>query len=277
MNDLTEINIDQLSYDAASRYFDPATFTTDPFVEVERTEWGERAVFTPQGLSYIGSEMRFSAGGKTEEQVSDRFRIFIFRDGKATIYMTDEYGEMISKEMGGNLGYRIHKGQRFYIQAENAARVIECTMAEAWTGEVHPTHFHYEEYVLRIGKPWGYELHFAKEDDPVMAKIHHINAGDRFSEHAHRVRRESYWLLNGNCELQMENSDRQLISFPMENDKGYTVAVGQRHRHTGVLDCDVLEIGTPEGGKTWRIQDDYERPDQSDEQRRLERAAAMME
>ncbi|MDO8269170.1 MAG: hypothetical protein Q7T54_00680 [Candidatus Levybacteria bacterium] len=268
-------NIDELSYSEAAKYFDPATFSTEPFFKTSSNSWGERVVWTPQGLPYVGSEMQFVEGGKTEEEVSDRFRIFIFRDGLATIHMDDEEGNMIEKRMENNLGYRIHKGQRYFIVAENASRIIESAMADPWDGDVHRDHFHYEEYVLRIGKPWGYELHFGKEDDPLMAKIHHINAGDRFSEHAHRSRRESYWMLNGDCNMEMENTQRELVLFPIQHGKGYTVSVGQRHRHTGITDCDLFEVGTPEGGKTWRIQDDYERPDQSDEQRRLERAAAM--
>jgi len=271
MSDSQDLDIDHLRYAEASKYFDPATFSTEPFVEIVSTDWGERAVFTPQGLPFVGSEMRITGGKSTEESASDRFRVFIFRDGKATIHMEDENGMMVEKEMGNNLGYRIHKGQRYFITAENESRVIESAMAEPWDGEVHKDHFHYEEYVLRIGKPWGYELHFCKEDDPLMAKIHHINAGDRFSEHAHRVRRESYWMLDGECEMQMENTNRELISFPIVFDKGYTVSVGQRHRHTGITKCDLFEIGTPEGGKTWRIQDDYERPDETDTQRKLER------
>lgn len=277
MSDIHEDNIDHLSYQEASRYFDPSTFSADPFVQVEHSDWGERAIFTPVGLPYIGCEMRINEGATLPEETSDRFRIFIFRDGEATIHMADEMGQMIEKRMDRNLGYRIHKGQRYFIVAHRNSRVVECKMAESWGGEIHPAHFHYEEYVLRIGKPWGYELHFAKEDDPLMVKIHHINSGDRFSEHAHRSRKESYWLLNGDCEMQMEDSSRKMMTFNIEQNKGYTVSVGQRHRHAGISDCDLLEVGTPEGGKTWRIQDDYERPDQSDEQRRLERQAATIE
>lgn len=277
MSGVHETNIDELSYQDAAKYFDPSTFSVEPFVKVETTDWGERAIFTPEGLDYVGSEMRIKEGASTPDQTGDRFRIFVFRDGEATIHMADEFGEMIEKKMETSLGYRIHKGQRFFIVAHKNSRVIECTMSQPWGGEIHPTHFHYEEYVLRIGKPWGYELHFAKEDDPLMVKIHHIHARDRFSEHAHRQRRESYWMLNGQCEMQMENPSRQLITFEASYDKGYTISVGQRHRHMGITDCDLLEVGTPEGGKTWRIQDDYERPDQSDEQRRLEKAAATME
>ena len=266
-----EINIDNLPYSDAAKYFDPATFTVAPFVEIEKTTWGEKAIFTPQGLPYAASELRFNEGGKMEELINDRFRILVFRDGKAKIHMEDPQGNIVSKQMETGLGYRLHKGQRYSIEAEVVSRILEGTMPEAWNGDVHRNHFNSEEMVLRIGKPWGYELHFAKEDDPLMVKILHINTGDRLSEKAHRVKRESYWLLDGQCNVIAENNQRQMVPFSLEYGKGYTTNVGQRHRQQATSDSNVFEVSMPEGGKTWRVQDDYERPDETDEQRKLER------
>ncbi len=270
-----EINIDNLSYADAAKYFDPATFSVSPFVEVINTPWGQKAVFTPQGLPYVGAELRFNEGGKMEEVINDRFRILVFRDGKAKIHMEDPQGNMTVEQMETGLGYRLHKGQRYSIEAEVVTRIMEGTMPEPWTGDVHRNHFNSEEMVLRIGKPWGHELHFAKEDDPLMVKILHINAGDRLSEKAHRVKRESYWLLDGQCNVIVENSERQMVPVSLEYDKGYSTNVGQRHRQQAVTDCNVFEVSMPEGGKTWRVQDDYERPDETDEQRKLERGESL--
>ncbi len=270
-----EINIDNLPYVDASKYFDPATFSVAPFVGIEKTAWGEKAIFTPQGLPYVASELRFNEGGKMEESINDRFRILVFRDGKAKITMEDPQGNMVAEQMETGLGYRLHKGQRYSIEAEVVSRIMEGTMPEAWNGEVHRNHFNSEEMVLRIGKPWGHELHFAKEDDPLMVKILHINAGDRLSEKAHRIKRESYWLLDGQCNVIAEDSNHQMITFSLENNKGYTTNVGQRHRQQAATDCNVFEVSMPEGGKTWRVQDDYERPDETDEQRRLERGESI--
>jgi len=270
-NQLEEINIDNLKYSDAAKYFEAATFITQPFVETTNTSWGTRAVWTPQGLPYMGTELRFEEGKGTDEQISDRFRIFVFRDGRATIQIEDEAGNMVRKQMETGLGYSIEKGQRYAIHAENVSRILEAAMATPDDGQVHREKFQSQEYVVRIGKPWGYELHFGKEGDPLMAKILHINEGDRLSEKAHRIKTESYWMLSGTCNMIMENSNRELVNFPLEYDKGYTTNVGQRHRQQGATDCEVFEVSTPERGKTWRIQDDYERPDETDEQRKLER------
>lgn len=267
-----EIDIDNLRYVDAAKYFNPATFSVTPFVEVTKTSWGERVLFTPLGLPYIGCELRFNEGGKMEEQINDRFRILVFRDGQAKLILEDTQGNMVTEQMEPGLGYRLHKGQRYSIEAELVSRVMECATPEPWGGEVHRDHFQSAEYVLRIGKPWGYELHFAKEDDPLMVKILHINAGDRLSEKAHRIKRESYWIIEGQCNVISENSERQLVTLTLENDKGYSTNAGQRHRQQAIIDCQLFEISLPEGGKTWRIQDDYERPDETDDQRKLERA-----
>ncbi len=61
-------------------------------------------------------------------------------------------------------------------------------------------------YVKRVEKPWGYELHFVPEGMPYMGKLLHINAGNRLSLQVHDQKQETYWLLQGECDLVMENA-----------------------------------------------------------------------
>ena len=126
-------------------------------------------------------------------------------------------------------------------------------------------------YIKRVEKPWGYELHWVPEGMPYMGKILHINAGNRLSLQAHDTKQESYWLASGECNLIIENQNGELETIKLEKGKGYTTKVGQRHRHQAVTDCDVVEVSTPEAGTTWRLQDDYQRPDETEEQRKRER------
>ena len=128
-----------------------------------------------------------------------------------------------------------------------------------------------QPYIKRVEKPWGYELHWVPEGMPYMGKIMHINAGHRLSLQIHDKKQESYWLQNGECDLIMENSQGELETIHMQKGVGYTTIVGQRHRHQAVTDCDVVEVSMPEGGTTWRLEDDYARPDETDEQRKIER------
>ncbi|MGH7204054.1 MAG: cupin [Candidatus Levyibacteriota bacterium] len=131
-----------------------------------------------------------------------------------------------------------------------------------------------EPYVKKVDKPWGYELHWVPAGMPYMGKILHINAKQRLSLQIHEVKQESYWLLDGECDLILENPQGELETIHMEKGKGYTTIVGQRHRHQAVTDCDVVEVSMPEGGMTWRLEDDYARPDETDAQRKIERQEA---
>jgi len=128
-----------------------------------------------------------------------------------------------------------------------------------------------EPYVRKIDKPWGYELHWVPEGMPYMGKVLHIDSGKRLSLQIHDVKQESYWLINGECNLIIDNENGELITINMEKGKGYTTKVGQRHRHQAVTDCDIIEVSMPESGNTWRLADDFSRPDETPEQRVKER------
>src|SRR3989344_1171627 len=133
------------------------------------------------------------------------------------------------------------------------------------------TNFKNEGYVKRVEKPWGYEIHWVPEGMPYMGKVLRINAGKRLSLQAHDQKQETYWLINGECNLIIENQAGELVTIQLEKGKGYTTMIGQRHRHQAVTDCDVVEVSTPEAGITWRLEDDFARPDETPEQRKKER------
>jgi mannose-6-phosphate isomerase len=136
------------------------------------------------------------------------------------------------------------------------------------------SNFDNSPYVRKVEKPWGYELHFAKEDLPYMGKIMHINANARQSLQVHDAKQETYLLISGRAKVIWENSNGELIETEFEQGKGYTTLIGQRHRLCGITDCDIVEFSTPEQGTTWRLEDDYSRPDETPEQRKLERGEA---
>lgn len=123
-------------------------------------------------------------------------------------------------------------------------------------------------FIKRIEKPWGYELHFAPEELPYMGKIMYINAGKRLSLQVHDKKLETQLLINGECNLIHEDSSGKLITTNMEKGKGYTAMIGQKHRLHAVTDSDVVEVSTPEIGDTYRLQDDYARPNETEKMRK---------
>ncbi len=127
-------------------------------------------------------------------------------------------------------------------------------------------------YLKKIAKPWGYELHWTPGSLPYMGKILHITAGKRLSLQVHDQKQESWIIFKGQAKVVWEDPSGELVETVLEEGKGYTCALGQKHRLVGITDCDVMEVSTPEIGTTYRLEDDYERPDETETQRAKERA-----
>lgn len=135
----------------------------------------------------------------------------------------------------------------------------------------NPVSFSQLPYARRIEKPWGWELHWTPDDLPYMGKIIHIKKGCRWSLQAHEKKQESWLLLSGQAKVVWENEQNELTETHLKSGHGYTCALGQRHRMVAVTDCDILEVSTPEIGTTWRLEDDYSRPDETEELRAQDR------
>jgi mannose-6-phosphate isomerase len=133
--------------------------------------------------------------------------------------------------------------------------------------------FHLEPHSRRIEKPWGWELHWTPVGLPYMGKLLHIRADARLSLQVHDAKSESWLLIAGRCKAVWENEQGELEETELQPGSGYTCSLGQKHRLVGITDCDIIEVSTPEAGTTWRLQDDFERPHETPEQRELERGS----
>ena len=140
------------------------------------------------------------------------------------------------------------------------------------TPKFDSSNFSVDSYVRKIEKPWGYELHWVPEDAPYMGKLIHINAGSKLSLQIHDQKQESWFLIAGDAKVIWEDSKGEAIETVLQKGVGYSTKVGQKHRLAGITDCDIVEVSTPESGTTWRLEDDYSRPDETPEQRIKERA-----
>jgi len=137
-----------------------------------------------------------------------------------------------------------------------------------------PSSFTIDPYVKRVEKPWGYELHWVREGEPYIGKILHINEGARLSLQVHDEKQESWFMMNGRAAVIWENNQGELIETELQPGQGYSTKIGQKHRLKGITDCDIIEASTPEAGTTWRLDDDYARPDETPDQRKKERGEA---
>ena len=147
-------------------------------------------------------------------------------------------------------------------------------MSDTPVPQYDPKDFDIEPYVKRVEKPWGYELHWVREDAPYIGKVLHVNAGARLSLQVHDEKQESWFLMKGRAAVIWENNRGELVETELQPGMGYSTKLGQKHRLKGLTDTDILEVSTPEAGTTWRLEDDFARPHETPEQRKRERGEA---
>jgi len=97
---------------------------------------------------------------------------------------------------------------------------------------------------------------------PYTGKILFIKAGKRLSLQYHDQKQETLSLLEGKAKLLLENEKGKIVSLMMAPKNGYTINQGKKHRLEAISDCLVVEASTPEMGKTYRVEDDYNRKDE---------------
>jgi mannose-6-phosphate isomerase len=121
---------------------------------------------------------------------------------------------------------------------------------------------------LRIAKPWGWEIIWALTPE-YTGKFIHVLAGKRLSLQYHSQKLETQCLIAGRVTLVRGTSDGGLFETEMQAGRGYTIERGQIHRLIAHVDSDVVEVSTPERGTTVRLEDDYQRPDETEAMRAL--------
>ncbi|PIU03568.1 cupin [Candidatus Shapirobacteria bacterium CG08_land_8_20_14_0_20_39_18] len=120
---------------------------------------------------------------------------------------------------------------------------------------------------MKIEKPWGYEILLTTPDLPYTGKILHVEAGKRCSLQYHDQKTETLTLIRGQARLLLDDKE-----IDMETDKGYQINPMQKHRYTAITDCDLVEHSSPEVGNTIRMEDDYQRGTEFEEERNLYRS-----
>ena len=118
----------------------------------------------------------------------------------------------------------------------------------------------------RISKPWGWEEIWAETPFYCGKKLF-IVAGKRLSLQYHDEKLESQCLVQGRALLLLDDDSGALRSIEMEVGRGYTIAPFRRHRLIALEDATIIEVSTPETGTTFRLEDDFGRPDETDEAR----------
>ena len=111
--------------------------------------------------------------------------------------------------------------------------------------------------IVRVEKPWGYELHWAKTDRYV-GKILHIDKGHALSLQYHNMKDETVMVWSGKLLYEI---DRGAGLEKIELGPGQRIHVSPKtiHRMTALEDTDVFEVSTPELDDVVRLEDRYGR------------------
>jgi mannose-6-phosphate isomerase-like protein (cupin superfamily) len=123
-----------------------------------------------------------------------------------------------------------------------------------------------------VEKPWGREVIFTASDRPYTGKLLFINAGARLSLQYHEIKEETLCLLSGRAWIWLEDENGELRKQEMKPQHGYTALRGRKHRLEAIEDALVIEASDPEKGTTVRVEDDYERSDETEDDRSTARA-----
>jgi mannose-6-phosphate isomerase len=116
------------------------------------------------------------------------------------------------------------------------------------------------EIPKRVDKPWGYELWWARTDRYV-GKILHLCRGESLSLQYHNVKDETILLQSGRLlfETRPAGTEGELRKIEMKPGDVFHIVPGTLHRMTGLEDCDILEVSTPELEDVVRLEDRYGR------------------
>jgi len=116
------------------------------------------------------------------------------------------------------------------------------------------------EIPKRVDKPWGHEIWWALTERYV-GKILHVRQGESLSLQYHEVKDETILIQSGRLlfETRPAGEQGELRRIEMEPGDVFHITPGTLHRMTGLTDCDILEVSTPELDDVVRLEDRYGR------------------
>jgi mannose-6-phosphate isomerase len=114
-----------------------------------------------------------------------------------------------------------------------------------------------ENGVIRVDKPWGYELRWA-QTERYVGKVIHVNAGHALSLQYHNEKDETILLWAGRLQLEIQEGDRIIRRDMHPGDRAH-IPPKTVHRLSAIEDCDIFEVSTPELDDVVRLEDRYGR------------------
>lgn len=116
------------------------------------------------------------------------------------------------------------------------------------------------EQPKKVDKPWGHEIWWARTERYV-GKTLHVKAGESLSLQYHNVKDETILIQSGRLlfETRPAGDLGKLRRIEMNPGDVFHITPGTVHRMTGLTDCDIIEVSTPELEDVVRLEDRYGR------------------
>lgn len=116
------------------------------------------------------------------------------------------------------------------------------------------------EIPRKVEKPWGHEIWWARTERYV-GKLLHVKKGESLSLQYHRVKDETILVQTGRLlfETLPVGEKGPLRQVEMHPGDVFHIVPGTLHRMTGLEDCDIVEVSTPELDDVVRLEDRYGR------------------
>ncbi len=111
----------------------------------------------------------------------------------------------------------------------------------------------------RVDKPWGYELIWALTED-YCGKILFVKAGESLSLQFHKIKDESWYVLDGRAELELGAPGQTVLDTEViRPGAAFRFKPGTVHRVRALEDTRILEVSTPQLDDIVRLEDTYGR------------------
>ena len=104
-----------------------------------------------------------------------------------------------------------------------------------------------------VDKPWGREVWYAHQES-YAGKILEVTQGHSLSLQKHEKKHETMYLQSGRLLYHLNG-----VEFEMEPGECLTIAPGDVHRVTALVDSVILEVSTPHLDDVIRLEDRYGR------------------
>ncbi len=112
--------------------------------------------------------------------------------------------------------------------------------------------------MVRVDKPWGYEIIWA-ETDQYIGKILHINKGHMLSLQMHEFKEETLFVHKGKVDVVLQDFEGVLRSQTYGEYKTIHIPPKTIHRIIGIEESELLEVSTAHPNDIIRFEDNYGR------------------